>query len=34
MKVLPGGHFYLIDRHIEVGDEIRAELDRWAADRL
>lgn len=32
IKVLPGGHFYLIERNVEVGDEIRAELDRWAAD--
>ena len=31
LKVLPGGHFYLVERHREVGDEIAAELDRWAA---
>ena len=33
MEVLPGGHFYLVKRHAEVEDVIRAELDRWAADR-
>jgi surfactin synthase thioesterase subunit len=32
MTVLPGGHFYLINQHIAVSDEIRAELDRWAGD--
>lgn len=33
LKVLPGGHFYLVERHAEVEGEIRAELDRWAVDR-
>jgi surfactin synthase thioesterase subunit len=33
VRALPGGHFYLVERQREVGDEIAAELDRWTADR-
>ncbi len=33
LKVLPGGHFYLVERHAEVEAEIRAELGLWAVER-
>lgn len=29
LKVLPGGHFYLIEGHLAVADEILADLRRW-----